>query len=212
MSAFAIQYRAITESIRNGEGGIDQMKRASKLIEDIRTSVPDFKEHSAVYTQLAKYLAKDENCTSQDVQNAYSAIKDALKENGKNANDTDVISTFNKFKNLVRDNDVNQLFQKANLNVSDITELLAKCANENFDKNAIMDYLQSKQNTTSQGKPDLKRQQDELATAWYKLSAPEMPSTPDAPTTPQGNGILSSDDVLKRINGLYYESNRTFNG
>lgn len=209
MGLAATHYRVTTESIRNGEGGIDQMKRAAKLIEDMKTSVPDFREHSAVYTQLAKYLAKDENCTSQDVQNAYSSIKDALKENGKNANDTDVISTFNKFKSLVRNNDVNQLFQKANLKTSDITELLAKCANENFDKNAIMDYLQSKQDTTSQGinqgKLALKRGHDQLATVWYKPAVPGTLSTPDAPTTSQGNGKLSLDDVLKRMKGLYEE-------
>lgn len=173
MGLTATHYRVTTESIRNGEGGPDQMKRAAKLIEDMKTSVPDFKEHSAVYTQLAKYLAKDENCTPQDVQNAYSAIKDALKANGKNANDTDVIATFNKFKTLVRNSEVNLLFQKANLKTSDITELLAKCADEKFDKYAMMDYLQSKQNTTSQDrnqdKSDLKRQQDQLATFYKEI-------------------------------------------
>lgn len=207
MGLAATHYRVTTESIRNGEGGIDQMKRAAKLIEDMKTSVPDFREHSAVYTQLAKYLAKDENCTPQDVQNAYSSIKDALKENGKNANDTDVISTFNKFKSLVRNNDVNQLFQKSNLKASDITELLAKCANENFDKNAIMDYLQSKQDTTSQGinqgKLALKGYPGLLSTDENKPAVPETPSTPDTPTTPKINRRLSLDDVLSRMREVY---------
>lgn len=136
--------RILFESIRNGEGSVDQQNRASKLIEEMRTSVPDFKEHSAVYTQLAKYLAKDENCTIQDVMDAYAAIKNSLKENGKNAEDSSVIATFNKFKTLVRDSDVNSFYQKADLKASDITEILKQCATDAFDKNAFMACLQNK--------------------------------------------------------------------
>lgn len=141
----ATQTHFIMSSATSAEGGVDQIKRSSKLISDMRSTVPDFKDHAAAYTQLAKYLTKDENCTTDDVVKALNAIKDALKANGKDDSDANVMLLFNKFKTMYQsDVAIQFLFQKADLSADDITELLCKFADNNFTNDDMIAYLQGK--------------------------------------------------------------------
>ena len=117
------QQLLINRSIRNGEGGIDQMKRANSLISEMKTTIPDFSEHSAVYTQLARYLAKDEDCSTEDIINAYNSIKDSLKSNGRESNDKDVLTVFNLFKIMVNDVQIHPLYNNADLEAGDIIRI-----------------------------------------------------------------------------------------
>lgn len=68
-----------TKSVTSAEGGIDQMKRATALINEMRTFIPDFNKHSAVYTQLAKYLTRDDMISY--LQGKQESDKEGYKQN-----------------------------------------------------------------------------------------------------------------------------------
>lgn len=140
--------RLIFKSTVNGEGGTDQMKRAQKLIYEMRTSVPDFNQHVNTYSQLAKYLATDETCTPEDILNAYNTIKQALENRGKQAKDNDVMQVLNQFKSMMGDSDISFLYQtaqKSGMNKEQVTDFLRNIASNNFGtatwKSGVITYL-----------------------------------------------------------------------
>ena len=133
----------------------------------MRTSIPDFSQQAGVYTQLAKYLAQDKNCTVQDVINAYNSIKDTLKSVGKPAKDEDIMQVLNQFRSMVRDSDINFLYQKANLNKDQIIDFIRGIATNAFGtrtwKSGVLTYLNNIiQNNNSVQNPKLEHNHNSL--------------------------------------------------